>query len=143
MTNQIFKYHFKINLVLPSGNKMTVQGEVFDVTGQPNSAFDQVRKACADICGPASMYDNSKITLIKNKMPVQRIKLVHEPKGMEGIEKCCFCGAPTVYWSWTDKPVEPVCRECATRHGPEELPGEVKSSLVPDQSPKVSKPQNT
>lgn len=118
MADKLFKYHFKIRVVLDNGNTATMSGEVYDVAGAPVSAFEKVKEACAKSVGPPSLYDDARITMRQNKQPVRRIKIIHEPP-MEGIEKCFFCKQPTRWWN--KKRNQPVCPECATTHTPDEL----------------------
>lgn|SRR5574337_838986 len=116
---KLYKYAFTLRVTAPNGPKMTLHGDVYDVEGYPDSANEQVKDVCALSVGPRSMYDAAQITLRKNRNPVQRIKIVREPPGMDGIECCVFCRQKTRYWN--KKTNKPVCPECATTHAPEEL----------------------
>lgn len=120
MADKLYKYTFKVRVGLDSGGTATMHGDVYDVAGCPPSAFEKAKDACAESVGPRSLYDHAIVTLRQNVKPVQRIKIVREPFGMEGIEKCFFCKEPTRYWN--KKRNLPVCPECATTHTPDELP---------------------
>lgn len=47
------------------------------------------------------------------------IKIIKEPGGMEGLERCCFCRDRTPYW--TKKDVA-ICLSCAKIHVESEVP---------------------
>lgn len=125
---KIYKYSFTVRLVLPNGNKATMHGDVFDQEGYPESAYQKAKDTCAETVGPKEIYADAIVTLRKNRNPVQRIKIVREPAGMEGIEKCVFCKEPTRYWH--KRTNSPVCPECATTHSHEELNAK-RLQLVP------------
>ncbi len=128
MADQLFKYSFTVRVELPDGNRAKMDGDVYDVDGHPTSAFDKAREACAKHMGPPELYANAKITLRKGKLPVRRIKIVREPSGLEGVEACVFCKAPTRYWA--KKTNDPVCPNCATTHTPPELPKKQSDAML-------------
>jgi hypothetical protein len=123
MADQLFKYSFTLKTKTGEGNKMRMDGDVYDVDGHPSSAFDKVRETCAKSIGPPELYTHADIVLSKSVKPIRRIKIIREPTGLEGVEACFFCKQPTRYWN--KKRNLPVCDTCATTHTPDELPNPV------------------
>ena len=50
------------------------------------------------------------------------VKVRKEPDGLGPLERCCMCGERTEYWYGTGKLNVALCRACAERTNPRDIP---------------------